>query len=44
MSTLIERSPTERLYLWAALTALIGFSITVSSVASLLLGSGNLID
>ncbi|RJT07940.1 hypothetical protein [Halococcus sp. IIIV-5B] len=41
MVILIERAPTERLYMWAGLTALIGFSITVSSVASLLVGAGS---
>lgn len=41
MATIIERAPTERLYIWAALTALIGLSITVSSVLSILVGAGN---
>ena len=44
MATIIERSPTERLYLWAVLMGLIGLSITVSSVLSLSVGSGTPVD
>ena len=44
MSTAVERFPDELLYVWAALMALVGLSISVSSIASLLVGSGVITD
>ncbi|EMA42029.1 hypothetical protein [Halococcus hamelinensis] len=40
MSTATERFPIDRFYIWMGLMAIIGLSIIVSSVASILAGSG----
>lgn len=44
MSTITERFPVDQLYIWAALMVLVGLSISVSSIASLLAGSGVITD
>ena len=42
MSGFVEWFPIERLYLWDGLLAIIGVSIIISSVTSILAGEGNL--
>ena len=42
MSTATERFPIDRFHIWMGSMAVIGLSITVSSVASILAGSGSI--
>ena len=42
MSSATERFPIDRFYIWVGSMAVIGLSITVSGVASILAGSGNI--
>ena len=44
MANAIERTPINRLYLWCALMWLIGLSIGLSSITSLLTGDGGIFD